>query len=231
MAARRSTACVSEALMTPWPFIGIRPGSARSIYADPAWTFQARSAKGEGRSPQRHYDCMSLGDIKALPVEKLAADDCALFLWVIKPLLPQALEVMAAWGFQYKTIAFTWVKTRPSGKEFINTGYWTRGNPELCLLGTRGKPRRVDCGVRELIEDHFGAAFGGCDTLYSHIREHSRKPDEARERIARLMGPGPGLVELFARTESPGWKAWGDQTKKFITGAVQAAEGGAHGGC
>lgn len=192
-----------------WPFTGLAPGSARVIYADPPWRFNTYSAKGQARSPQKHYGCMSLDDIKALPVGKLAAADCALFLWVIKPMLPDALDVIRAWGFTYKTIAFTWVKTRPSGREFMNTGYWTRGNPELCLLATRGRPQRSSRGVRELVE-------ASSDTIYAHAREHSRKPDEVRERIAQLVDHGGGdMVELFARTSADGWRAWGDEVGKF----------------
>lgn len=223
-------------MLTPWPFIGLPPGSARVIYADPPWRFETYSLKGEGRSAQRHYGCMALPDIMALPVGRLAAPDCALFLWVVKSMLPEALDLIRTWGFAYKTVGFTWVKTRPTGREFINTGYWTRGNPEQCLLATRGRPQRVNRGVRELVEDPAEWWEDGPDAIYAHAREHSRKPDEVRERIAALMGadppphqPGTHLVELFARTQAPGWKAWGNQTEKFITGAVHAAEGGAHG--
>lgn len=209
-----------------WPFGALAPGSARVIYADPPWLYQTRSAKGQGRSPQRHYNCMPITDIMAMPVVDLAARHCALFLWISKTMLPEALDVIRAWGFTYKTIAFTWVKTRPSGKEFINTGYWTRGNPELCLLATRGRPQRLGRDVRELVED---PDEWGSDVLYSHIREHSRKPDEIRDRIARLLG-GPGqsqqtgdLVELFARTRMPGWQCWGNQSDRFpVVGSAAA---------
>jgi N6-adenosine-specific RNA methylase IME4 len=148
------------------------------IYADPPWTFAVYSAKGKGRSAEAHYDCMSLDDIKALPVAALAMPDCCLFLWVTNPTLIQGLSVMEAWGFAYKTVAFCWTKPR-----FMGLGYWTRANAELCLLGTRGKPKRRDAGVRMHVE--------------SPRREHSRKPDEVRAGIERLVA-GP-YVELFAR--------------------------------
>ena len=78
------------------------------IYADPPWTFRTWSAEGKGRSPEKHYDCMSLADIRALPVSDIAAGNCALFLWVTDPLLPEGLKLMEAWGFKFKTIAFVW---------------------------------------------------------------------------------------------------------------------------
>lgn len=176
-----------------------------AILADPAWSFKTYSAKGKGRSPEAHYDCMSLADIKALPVADMAAPDCALFLWVTNPLLPQGLEVMAAWGWTYKTVAFCWSKKTKHGKSHIGTGYWTRANAEICLLGTRGKPKRLDRGVRMLVE--------------APIREHSRKPDEVRAGIERLV-PGPYL-EIFARESAAGWDSWGNQSGLFDAGPVK----------
>jgi N6-adenosine-specific RNA methylase IME4 len=164
------------------------------ILADPPWTFATYSRKGKGRSAEAHYDCMSLADIKALPVADWAAPDCALFLWATDPSLPQALEVIEAWGFAYKTVAFTWAKTTKDGAGFpIGCGYWTRANPEQCLLATRGRPQRLSRAVPQLI--------------LAPRREHSRKPDEAYERIEALV-PGPYL-ELFARAPRAGWYSWG----------------------
>jgi N6-adenosine-specific RNA methylase IME4 len=168
------------------------------VLADPPWTFATYSRKGKGRSAEAHYDCMSLAAIKALPVADWAAPDCALFLWATDPSLPQALEVIEAWGFAYKTVAFTWAKTTRDGTGFpIGCGYWTRANPELCLLATRGRPQRLSRSVRQLI--------------VSPRREHSRKPDEAYERIEALV-PGPYL-ELFAREQRPGWNSWGNEVQ------------------
>lgn len=170
-----------------------------AIYADPPWRFATRSPKGDGRSASAHYPVMSLAEIMALPVADLAAEDCALFLWVTDPLLPQGLDVMRAWGFEYKTVAFYWTKTNRDGSPFVGMGYWTRANPEPCLLGVRGRPARLSPSVRRLI--------------ISPRREHSRKPDEVRDRIMRLVG-GPYL-ELFARSTAPGWDAWGREVGKF----------------
>lgn len=195
----------------------------RVIYADPAWTFVTRSGKGKGRSPEQHYDCMTIDEIKALPVAAHAADNAALLLWTTDPHLLLALEVMEAWGFEYKTVGFTWVKLNKcfapavTGADrdgqlrystdpefavsdfFTGMGYYTRANPEMCLLGTRGRAQRVHKDVRQLI--------------ISKRREHSRKPDEAYDRIERLFA-GPYL-EMFARTCRPGWGAWGNEMHKF----------------
>ena len=124
----------------------------------------------QGRSAESHYPTMCIEDIKALPVGELAAKDCALFLWITFPCLCEALEVLTAWGFSYKTVAFVWVKqNRRNDDLFTGMGYWTRANAEICILATKGHPKRVDAGVRQVI--------------LSHIEEHSKKPDEARERI------------------------------------------------
>ena len=115
-----------------------------AIMADPPWHWATRSPKGEGRSASQHYGLMSLDAIKALPIAEMAADDCALFLWAIDSMLPQALDVIEAWGFEFKTVGFTWAKenTKSSGF-FTGMGYWTRCNPEQCLLATRGRIERL----------------------------------------------------------------------------------------
>ena len=107
------------------------------------------SKKGQGRSAESHYPTMCIEDIKALPVGELAAKDCALFLWITFPCLCEALEVLTAWGFSYKTVAFVWVKqNRRNDDLFTGMGYWTRANAEICILATKGHPKRVDAGVR-----------------------------------------------------------------------------------
>jgi MT-A70 len=110
------------------------------ILADPPWHFAVRSPRGEGRSASQHYSTMSLDQIRLMPVASWAAPDCCLFLWCIDPMLPQALDTMAEWGFTFKTVAFHWTKTNADGSPFCGMGFWTRANPELCLLGTRGSP-------------------------------------------------------------------------------------------
>ena len=145
---------------------------------------------------------MNIKDIKALPVAELADKDCILFLWATFPLLHEALEVIRAWGFHYKTVAFTWIKLAPKVDHiFWGLGSWTRSNAEICLLATRGQPRRRARNVHQVI--------------ISHVEEHSKKPDEARQRIVALMGDVP-RVELFARQAAPGWDVWGNEVNSNI---------------
>jgi len=170
------------------------------IYADPPWTFKTFSDKGKDRSPENHYNVMSLKDICNLPISKIANDDSVLLMWVVDPLLDKAFEVINAWGFKYKTVGFTWAKTnRKSMGFFTGLGYWTRGNPEMCLLATKGKPKRISKSVPQLVVEQR--------------REHSRKPDIMYNHIENLL-EGP-YIELFARTQRSGWDSWGNQTDKF----------------
>lgn len=197
---------------TSSPYAPPHAGTYRVIYADPPWHFRTYSAKGKGRSADAHYDTLDLAGIKALPVAEWAAPDAVLLLWATDPLLPAALDVMRAWGFTYKTVGFYWAKLNKSAGGlhfserdfFTGLGFWTRANPEPCLLGTRGKPSRRSAGVRKLV--------------VSPRREHSRKPDAVAERIEALL-EGPYL-ELFAREGRPGWDRWGNQAGLFDEGAV-----------
>jgi N6-adenosine-specific RNA methylase IME4 len=170
-----------------------------AILADPPWKFAVYSARGEGRSASQHYATEGHDTLASIPVGEWAADDCALFMWATDPMLPQALELMRAWGFTYKTVGFYWTKRNADGSPFTGMGYWTRANPEQCLLGTRGHPERLHKDVRRWID--------------SPRREHSRKPDEIYDRIERLVG-GPYL-EIFARQTKAGWDAWGNEAGKF----------------
>lgn len=169
------------------------------ILADPPWAYRVWSKKGMGRSAENHYPTMSIPDIRALPVNDLAADDCALFLWITFPQLHEAFSVIQDWGFTYKTVAFVWVKqNKKSCSLFWGLGYWTRANAEVCLLATRGNPKRQSAAVHQVI--------------LSPVEQHSKKPDEVRERIVALMGDVP-RVELFARQETPGWDVWGNEVE------------------
>ena len=117
--------------------------------------------KGLGRSAESHYPTMGIDEIRALPVAELAEKDCALFLWVTIPCLLEGLSVLQAWGFQYKTIAFVWIKqNKKADSLFWGMGYWTRSNAEFCILATRGSPKRQSAGVHQVI--------------VSHIEEHSK---------------------------------------------------------
>ena len=172
------------------------------ILADPPWQYKVYSKKGLGRSAESHYPTMNIEDIKALPVADIAEKDCALFLWVTFPCLLEGFEVIRAWGFTYKTVAFVWVKqNKKSDSLFWGMGYWTRSNVELCILATKGSPKRVDAGVHQVV--------------VSHIEEHSRKPGEVHERIRRLMGDVP-KIELFARRKAEGFDVWGNEVDSDI---------------
>lgn len=182
-------------------FAGMQIGTYGAISADPPWSFKTWNGKRgtPHRSAEDHYRTMSLDDMAALPVASLTASDAALFMWVVDSHLDEALALGRAWGFGYKTRAFEWVKTTEAGIPKIGMGYWTRKQTESCLLFTKGKPRRLSKGVRQLI--------------MAPRREHSRKPDETHQRIQALV-PGPYL-ELFAREARPGWDVWGNETSKF----------------
>ena len=167
------------------------------IYADPPWHFNFKNRKGlSEKAKNKLYPTMSAQDIINLPVSGLAEDNAILFLWVMSSKLPLALDTIKKWGFIYKTVAFTWVKTTTTGKYVFGGGNWTRSNPELCLLATRGKPKRISASVRELV--------------VSQRREHSRKPDEVRNAIIELCGDLP-RCELFCRYPAEGWDVWGNE--------------------
>jgi N6-adenosine-specific RNA methylase IME4 len=184
-----------------WPFEDLRMFGYRVIYADPPWSFANWSEAGEDRNPNQHYATMSPEEIIAMPVGHLASRHCALFLWVTDPLLDRGLEALKKWGFRYVTVAFTWAKLNRSGEGFhLGTGYYTRANPETCLLGIAGEmglPKSR--AVRQLIVEP--------------LREHSRKPDRCRSDI-EAMFDGP-YVELFARSTRAGWDSWGNQVDRF----------------
>lgn len=163
------------------------------IYADPAWTYDDKALAGN-RGAGCKYSLMTEQEMGALPVQDIAADDCVLFMWATYPKIAEALWLMRAWGFTYKTVAFTWVKRTGTGSWFIGMGRWSRSNAEICLLGVKGKPKRVDAGVNQII----------C----APRMKHSAKPPETRDRIVRLCGD-LDRVELFARDQADGWLALG----------------------
>jgi N6-adenosine-specific RNA methylase IME4 len=180
-------------------FIALRPaGGFELIMADPPWAFALRSDKGEGKSAQAHYDCMTADDIRRLPVGVLAARDCLLWLWATGPLLPLALEVLDAWGFVYKTSGH-WSKKTVHGKQAFGTGYIMRGAGEPFLIGTRGAPKTAR-NVRSVVEAPIGV--------------HSAKPDAAYVAAERLM-PEARRIEVFSRRNRPGWAAWGNEVGKL----------------
>jgi len=166
--------------------------------------------KGAKRSSaEDYYSVMTTNDICRLPVRNISDSNCILFIWITMPKLFEAKQVIDSWGFEYKTCAFTWVKrnkvfSQERYKErgiddFMGQGRWTRGNAELCLLATKGNPKRLSAKVRQII--------------HTPIEEHSKKPDEVRNRIIELVGDLP-RIELFARQQVVGWDSWGNEIKE-----------------
>lgn len=197
------------------PFVDLPRNHYGAILADPPWSFEVWSKDtGNGRSAESHYSTMKMREIARLPVDDLAAKDCVLFMWVCWPSIADALRIIDAWGFAYKTCGFDWMKADNTQPHFfqdevpaqVGMGYWTRANTEPCLLAVRGKPKRLNADVR----------MG----IIAPRREHSRKPDGVHERIERLVA-GPYL-ELFARQSRPGWTTWGNQATKFDPPAERA---------
>ena len=174
----------------------VHPGY-RAILVDPPWSFKVWSEKGKDKSPEKHYPTMSLSQLEALLIP--AADDCAMFMWTIDTHIPDALRLIDAWGFTYKTVAFSWMKTTKEGEPAFGTGYWTRKSSELCLLATRGKPKRLSAGVRQ--------------GILEPRRELSRKPDCVYGRIEELVN-GPYL-EMFSRTDRDGWDSMGNDSGRW----------------
>jgi N6-adenosine-specific RNA methylase IME4 len=174
------------------------PGGWATILADPPWRFDNRTGKvaPEHRRLSR-YGTMALADIAAMPVADVAADRAHLYLWAPNALLPDGLRVMEAWGFRYVS-NLVWAKRRKDGgPDGRGVGFYFRNVTELILFGVRGSLRTLPPGRRQV------------NIIETRKREHSRKPDEAYDLI-EACSPGPYL-ELFARTQRPGWVAWGDE--------------------
>ena len=167
------------------------------IYADPPWSYRDKAAtKGRGGA-LLHYKTQSKEWIDNLPVANIADENCVLFMWVTMPKLNECWELIEKWGFTYKTAAFTWVKRNKKAQSwFFGLGRWTRANAELCLIATKGKPKRISASVHSVVD--------------APIRGHSQKPEEVRDRIVELVGELP-RIELFAREKTPGWDVWGNE--------------------
>ena len=166
------------------------------IYADPPWSYRDKASAGN-RGASFKYDVQDHKWICNLPVENISDDNCVLFLWITMPQLPNVFEVIKEWGFVYKTCAFTWVKRNKSQPSwFWGMGNWTRANSELCLLATKGKPKRVSAAVHSVVD--------------TPIEKHSKKPDVVKDRIVQLCGDLP-RIELFARQKTQGWDSWGNE--------------------
>ncbi len=166
------------------------------IYADPPWSYKDKALAGN-RGAGCKYETQDLNWLKQLSVNEIADKNCILFLWVTMPKLNECFDLIKSWGFEYKTVGFTWVKrNKIADSWFWGMGRWTRANSELCLIATKGKPKRINAGVHSVID--------------THIEKHSKKPDITRDKILELIGDLP-RIELFARNKTEGWDVWGNE--------------------
>lgn len=183
-----------------WPFGALAPRRYGVILADPPWRFRTWGEHNQKKSASRHYPLMTTESLCALPVHQLAARDCALVLWAVQAMIPQALLTLEAWGFTFKTMGAWAKRSRADGGWAFGTGYILRSTAEFYIIGTRGKPRTAARDVRNLI--------------VAPAREHSRKPDQMHDNLDRMF-PLSARCELFARTLREGWESWGYETDKF----------------
>ena len=178
------------------------------IYADPPWSYyndmtvdRSQNKTGSGSMTHPSYPVMSSADIKAIPVSSIAEEDCILFMWTTDYHLQKAIEVISAWGFEYKTIGFAWQKQNKDGSPVCFMGAYTmKSGIELCLLATKGK------NANKLVINHKVQSL-----IMSKREQHSKKPDDARNRIIDLVGNDTSKIELFARQRVDGWDAWGNE--------------------
>jgi len=168
------------------------------IYADLPLTYDDKALAGN-RGAGCKYDLITDEELLNLPVANIADNDCILFLWATYPKLQLCLDCIKSWGFEYKTVAFTWIKKNGNGTNFMGMGRWTRANAEIVLLATKGSPKRIDAGINQIIE--------------TIPKEHSKKPDVVRQKILRLVGDIEPRIELFARTKVHGWTTIGNDDK------------------
>lgn len=169
------------------------------IYADPPWSYRDKRNKHPRfcGGALVHYNTMTIDEIKNLQVGNIANADCMLFLWATFPNLQEALDTIRAWGFTYKTLGFSWIKTnKNNGNPFFGTGYYTKSNCEVCLIGVKGRPIKISNSVSSVVIEPRG--------------RHSEKPPVVRDRIVQLCGDLP-RIELFARERVLGWDCWGNE--------------------
>lgn len=182
-----------------WPWGDLLPHSYDCMMIDPAWQQRFYSAAGEKKAPQAHYKTTPFEEIATLPVLDLAAPNCLIWVWAINPMLDKAIEAVKRWGFEFKT-AGSWEKMTVNNKQTFSTGYILRGSNEPYIIATRGKPKTSAKNIRS----SFHAVRG----------RHSEKPDKAYENMERMM-PNARRLEIFSRTNRPGWDAFGDEAGKF----------------
>jgi len=185
------------------------------IYADPPWKYKQGKSMGtnfQGACDVK-YPTMSIENICKLKVNNIADEDCILFLWATFPQLKEALQLIKAWGFEYKTIAFNWIKQNKNGSPFFGIGYYTKSNGEICLLATKGNPHKF-------VKDNSIS-----QVIFTEKTKHSEKPEIVRDKIVQLLGDRP-RIELFARPNPQntifgtntfdGWDVWGNEVESDI---------------
>lgn len=173
------------------------------IYADPPWDYgRIASSNGFGGSCRKHYPRMTTEALKRMPIKDFVATDCVCLLWATGKHMPDALEILRSWGFQYRSVFQTWVKTNRRGTPKMALGLYSRSSTEYLLLGIRGK-------IKPLLSD----ARDVSGIIMEETTRHSRKPETARERIDRRFSPCTKRVELFSRATSLDypWSGWGNE--------------------
>lgn len=183
------------------------------IEIDPPWWYNSRKTGGErnnktkfGGGAMKHYPLMRDKELIEFKntIDNLSNDNCIMFMWATMPRLDFAIQLMSSWGFEYKTVAFTWVKINKNGSYRVNPGYYTASNIELVLIGIKGKNNGLFKPAKTMINQ----------IIAEEIREHSRKPDEVYNRI-NLMYPDKKKISIFAREERHGFDVWGNEVDKF----------------
>jgi len=174
------------------------------IYCDPPWKYNSRAnhkTRFRGGA-EGHYPLMSMEKIKKLPIDKISAKNCSLFMWATFPYLNEQIKLFEHWGFDYKTLGFLWIKTnRINGFPFFGVGFYSKSNAEICLLGIKGRMKPITNKVSQVV--------------LAPRNEHSAKPKEIRNKIVELFGDLP-RIELFARQKTEGWDVWGNEVKSDI---------------
>lgn len=173
------------------------------IYADPAWKFNNKKTGGSMKSgAAHHYDLMTLNDMKNLPINELAADDCTLIMWWVGSMPQEAIDLVAAWGFTIKNMnGFVWVKETVKGNPHFGMGFRTRAGSESAIIAIKGKPDVNSHSIRAV--------------RHASVGKHSEKPVEFMSDIIELCGDLP-RIELFARQKFEGWDSWGNEVESDI---------------
>lgn len=179
------------------------------IYQDPPWHYNDKALAGN-RGACCKYNVLTNEQLYNLGIGAITATDCINFMWVTFPKIQEGLNLMRQQGFLYKTVAFNWVKHYKNGKLFLGMGRWSRANAEICLLGVKGKPHRISASVRQTLEEFDEREF--TEVIKSIPEQHSKKPDEVRDRIVQLCGDLP-RIELFSRQAVEGWDCFGNQVE------------------